>query len=155
NSSHFRPFSALFFTLSFEGCTRAKRISFPFNRLRTLCVFTRDGIGFQGLYLQTLSRTKTVSEVSSLPLSPVQSALAGQFRVLAEIGRSGLPASALESALTDTAQDNSFRIRTYRKLGGGGRSALLVHHFSCHQRQLALQVLQVRHRDAVQVAIPH
>jgi hypothetical protein len=36
-------------------CIRAKRILCALYGLRTLCVFTRDGTGFQGLYLQTLS----------------------------------------------------------------------------------------------------
>src|SRR5262250_20723 len=60
------------------------------------------------------------------PLRPqvnlLESALAGDHRVLAEISRSCLLTSSLESALTSDTHRNSFRIRTYKKPGGGSHS---------------------------------
>jgi len=57
--------------------------------------------------------------IVSTPVSPLESALADELRVLAEIGRSCLFVSPLRSAPTNTAENNPFRIRTYGKIGAG------------------------------------
>ena len=58
------------------------------------------------------------ARASQSPLCPVESALADEFRVLGEIGRSCLCVSLLESALTRGRLGNSFRICTYEKARG-------------------------------------
>ena len=104
-------------------CTRAKRIPFPFNHPRTLCAkhpgVTKRDYSFRRLTPQS-------------PLTPVESALADEFRVgfqglylqtlsqqTTEVGRTSPSATLLESALTATCFVTPLESALTKKLGEG------------------------------------
>src|SRR6266404_5182363 len=85
----------------------------------------------------------------SASLTPSECALTSKHRVLPIFSRNRRRVSALLSALATRASSNLFRIRTYRKLGGGGlpvRSFLEVE----LQRQLYLSRVEYGARRPVQ-----
>jgi len=94
-------------------CTRAQRISFSFNHLRTLCGNTGDGIksAFQ------FSRPDRVTDATA-HVSPLQSALTDERLLLPRFGRKSRSLTPAFPALTGTFS-KSFRIRTCRKKRGG------------------------------------
>src|SRR5215471_15894351 len=54
-------------------------------------------------------------------LTPLECALTSKHRVLPGFGRNRPPVTSLESALTKRGARKSFRMRTYKKQGGGPR----------------------------------
>ena len=123
--------SALFAHSSALFYTRAKRISFAFNHPRTLCAkhpgVTKSVFDF----LHRLNSRFTLTQ--SGPLTPVESALTGEFRAgfqglylqtlsqqTTEIGRKHSPATPLESALTARGFVTPLESALTKTLGEGG-----------------------------------
>ena len=100
-------------------CTREKLISFPFSRLRTLAT-KHPGACPPDLWRVTHRVSRMLLHrhfVSSL--SPLQSALTDELRVLSEVGRKAALASRLESALTDTPPVTPLESALTKKRGEG------------------------------------
>jgi hypothetical protein len=120
NSSHFRSFSAFLHA-------RSKRILFLFNHFRTLsCPDPRGVRKHPGVTRSVFSN----SHSSALfVLTPLDSALTDEHRVLPRFGRNRPSATLLESTLTKESCCNPFIRNTYKKLGGRGcPSQQILHH---------------------------
>ena len=132
NPSHLRPFSAFLHT-------RWKRIPFSFNHFRTRCT-KQPGVTKSVFLNSSALHSSTFSA-----LTPLDSALTDEHRVLPCFGRNHPPASPLESTLTgnravtpldsaltkkgggwvDTMSANLHKHR--RSIDGGGASGKSAH----------------------------
>jgi len=88
-SSHFRSFSAFLHT-------KSKRILFLFNHFRPLsCPDPRGVQKHPGVTKSVFLNVSTLNSSTLSALTPLESALAGELRVLTEISRNRPPASSL------------------------------------------------------------